>query len=289
MSGVFDRFIFDDASSSTGSANSFRSVYLANPLGYMRLTGTLQTCPVPSAETRGTLSFASAPFTFSVEEGSSSQTFGAANPATSSESRAITYSLEGTDASNFSVDSSTGIITQGSSLDFVFDTKSSYSLKLVAKDTLNPPLVAKADVTINVTRLMPTTVSNPEFLQPVYTYRINSGSSAHISIFVRSTIPNSSVDLEIISHTGSGFSLSSFKVEERQYTYTSGGKSYQTFAFGLANDQNFLPTSNQTITFRATDRSNSSAQATGVYNVIVDGGSPPQGEPPSYSSSLASL
>ena len=33
--GVFDRYVFDDASSSTGSANSFRSVYLANPLGYM--------------------------------------------------------------------------------------------------------------------------------------------------------------------------------------------------------------------------------------------------------------
>ena len=93
-------------------------------------------------------SFPNAAETRSIAENTAADTsIGAPVAATDPDGDTLTYSLEGTDATSFSVDSGTGQLRTSAALDY--ESKSTYSVMVKATDP--DDLYATADVTINVT------------------------------------------------------------------------------------------------------------------------------------------
>ena len=99
--------------------------------------------------------------TRSVAENTASGTdIGIPISATDVDSDTLTYSLGGTDAASFSIDSSTGQLRTAAALDF--ETKNVYSLTITATDTNGA--TASIDVTINITDVDETVT--PPTVQP---------------------------------------------------------------------------------------------------------------------------
>ena len=71
----------------------------------------------------------------------------------------ITYSISGTNASSFDINSSTGVVTFKSAPDY--ETKSSYSIVVTAKDSLNNS--SSQNVTINITNVDEGTVGSDDY------------------------------------------------------------------------------------------------------------------------------
>ena len=98
-----------------------------------------------------------APTTRSVNENTASATnIGAAVAATDPESDTLVYGLTGTDASSFTIDTTSGQLKTSASLDF--ETDSSYSVNVTVHDGKNA--VGVADTTVDATIAVTISVNN---------------------------------------------------------------------------------------------------------------------------------
>ena len=98
-----------------------------------------------------------APTTRSVDENTASATnIGAAVAATDPESDTLVYALTGTDASSFTIDTTSGQLKTSASLDF--ETDSSYSVNVTVHDGKNA--VGVADTTVDATIAVTISVNN---------------------------------------------------------------------------------------------------------------------------------
>ena len=100
-----------------------------------------------------------APATRSVDENTASAAdIGAAVAATDPESDTLVYALTGTDASSFTIDSTSGQLKTSASLDF--ETDSSYSVNVTVHDGKNA--VGVADTTVDATIAVTISVNNKD-------------------------------------------------------------------------------------------------------------------------------
>ncbi len=148
--------------------------------------------------------------TLSVPENTGSgANIGSAVSATDSDNDTLTYGLSGTDASSFSIDSTTGQLRTSAALDY--ETKSSYSVIVTVSDgnTGNDAI----NVTINVTDVD----ENPDNNAPVFTagesttlsVAENTGSGADIGSAVSAT----DSDNDTLAYGLSGADASSFSID----------------------------------------------------------------------------
>ncbi|MCG9129139.1 cadherin domain-containing protein [Candidatus Poribacteria bacterium] len=124
----------------------------------------------------------------------------------------LIYSLGGTDASSFSIDSTTGQLRTNAALDF--ETKASYSVIVTVSDENESNSIT---VTINITDIYET----PLNIAPVF----NDGSSTS-----RSVLENSSIGTDI----GSAVSASD---DGDTLTYTLGGTDASSFSIDSSTGQ----------------------------------------------------
>ena len=100
-----------------------------------------------------------APTTRSVDENTASATnIGAAVAATDPESDTLVYGLTGTDASSFSIDTTSGQLKTSASLDF--ETDSSYSVNVTVHD--GKSAIGVADTTADATIAVTISVNNKD-------------------------------------------------------------------------------------------------------------------------------
>ncbi len=164
--------------------------------------------------------------TLSVAENTGSGAdIGSAVSATDSDKDTLTYSLSGTDASSFSIDSTTGQLRTNGALDY--ETKSSYSVIVTVSDG-NTGSDA-ISVTINVTDVD----ENPDNNAPVFTagesttlsVAENTGSGADIGSAVSAT----DSDKDTLTYSLSGADASSFSIDSTTgQLRTSGALDYET-------------------------------------------------------------
>ena len=76
---------------------------------------------------------------------------GAAISATDEDGDTRTYSLKGTDAASFTIDSATGQLSTKVGVTYDYETKRSYSVTVTATDTGSPALADSITVTVNLT------------------------------------------------------------------------------------------------------------------------------------------
>ena len=148
-----------------------------------------------------------------LEDTPSGVDIGAAVSATDADGHSLTYSLGGTDAAVFSMDTTNGQLRTNAALDF--ETKSSYAVTITASDGTD---TATIDVTINVSNA--TENSAPVF--PVF-------------------IPGVSVSRSVAENTGSGVDIgtpvAATDVDGDTLTYTLSGTDAAAFSIGSTSGQ----------------------------------------------------
>ncbi len=134
---------------------------------------------------------------------------GNAVSATDADNDALTYSLGGTDASSFSIDSTTGQLRTSAVLDY--ETKSSYSVTITVSDGNEGS--DTISVTINVTDIDETPANSaPEFTDGESTTRSvaeNTGSGLDIGSSVSAT----DADNDVLTYSLGGTDASSFSID----------------------------------------------------------------------------
>ena len=135
---------------------------------------------------------------------------GQAVTATDSDGHTLTYSLGGTDAAAFSMDSTNGQLRTEAALDY--ETKSTYAVTITASDGTD---TATIDVTINVTDVA-------ENRAPVFT----SGAST-----TRSVAENTGSGVDI------GAAIAATDVNEDTLTYSLGGPDASAFSIDSTTGQ----------------------------------------------------
>ena len=138
------------------------------------------------------------------ENTGSGQDIGSAVSATDPDDDTLTYTLGGTDASSFSINSTTGQLRTSGALDY--ETKSSYSVRITVSDS---KLTDSIDVTINVTDVDENRA--PSFADGASTTRSvaeNTGSGEDIGSAVAATDP----DDDTLTYTLGGTDASSFRI-----------------------------------------------------------------------------
>ncbi len=159
--------------------------------------------------------------TRSVEENTGSGVdIGSAISATDEDNDTLTYSLDGTDASSFSIDSSSGQLRTSAPLDY--EDKTSYSVTVSVTDGEGGS--DSISVTINITNVDESPTNNA----PVFT----DGSST-----TRSVEENTSSGVEI------GSAVSATDVDDDTLTYTLSGTDASSFSIDSSSGQ--LQTSTQ--------------------------------------------
>ena len=142
------------------------------------------------------------------ENVSSGVSIGSAVSATDPEGETLTYTLGGTDASSFSIDSSTGQLQTKAALDH--ETTSSYTVTITASDGTNSDTIT---VTINVTDLNEVVTQNaPVFTEGTSATRSiaeNTASGTNIGSPVTATDDDAATSL---SYVLSGTDASSFSI-----------------------------------------------------------------------------
>ena len=133
---------------------------------------------------------------------------GSAVPATDADGDTLSYSLGGTDASSFSIDSTSGQLRTSSSLDY--ENKSTYTVTITVTDG---SLTDSITVTINITDVEETPSNNePVFSEGSSTSRTvveNTGSGVDIGSAVSAT----DADGDTLSYSLSGTDASSFSID----------------------------------------------------------------------------
>ena len=142
------------------------------------------------------------------ENVSSGISIGSAVSATDPEGETLTYTLGGTDASSFSIDSSTGQLQTSADLDY--ETKSTYTVTVTASDG---NLTETITVTINVTNLNEVVTQNaPVFSEGTSTTRSiaeNTSSGTNIGSAITATDTDAGTTLVYFI---SGTNASSFSI-----------------------------------------------------------------------------
>ena len=160
--------------------------------------------------------------TRSIAENTDSDTnIGAAIAATDADSDTLTYTLGGTDASSFSIVSTSGQLKTSAVLDY--EAKSSYSVTITVSDS---ELTDTIDVTINVTDVDENRA--PSFTDGSTTTRSvaeNTGSGQDIGSAVAATDPDTG---DTLTYTLGGKDAASFSIDSTNgQLQTSGALDYE--------------------------------------------------------------
>ena len=149
---------FSDAAPSIGSVQS-TFVWFATGLDFSMVTTRTLYISMAAAAANTAPEFAAATATRSVAENTAAdRDIGAPVGATDDDGDTLEYSLNGTDASSFSIDASTGQLKTGAALDF--ETKSSYSVTVGVSDSKDSS--GNADTVVDDTIDVTITVTNEE-------------------------------------------------------------------------------------------------------------------------------
>ena len=160
--------------------------------------------------------------TRSIAENTSANTnIGAPVAATDADNDSLTYTLGGTDASSFSIVSTSGQLKTSAALDY--EAKSSYSVRITVSDS---ELTDTIDVTINVTDVDENRA--PSFTDGSTTTRSvaeNTGSGQDIGSAVAATDPDTG---DTLTYTLGGKDAASFSIDSTNgQLQTSGALDYE--------------------------------------------------------------
>ncbi len=189
--------------------------------------------------------------TRSIAENTDSGTnIGSAVSATDGDNDTLTYSLGGTNASSFSINSSTGQLRTSSALDF--ETKDSYSVTVGVSDSNGGS--DSIAVTINVTN-----VDEQQNRDPVFTEGTNA---------TRSIAENTA------SNTNIGSAVSATDADNNTLTYSLGGTNANSFSINSGTGQlrtssalDFETKSSYSVTISVSDSNGGSDSITVTINV----------------------
>ena len=158
------------------------------------------------------------------ENTASDENIGDPISATDPDGDTITYTLGGTDAALFGIDSSTGQLRTAASLDY--ETQASYSVVVFASDGRGG--TASITVTINVTDVYEPVPDPPSLLPPVF----NSAP-----IFTEGTSTSRSVTENTASDENIGDPISATDPDGDTITYTLGGTDAALFGIDSSTGQ----------------------------------------------------
>ena len=139
------------------------------------------------------------------EDTASGVDIGSAVSATDADNDTLTYTLSGTDAASFSIDSTTGQLQTSATLDY--ETKSSYSVTITVSDG---SLTDTITVTINVTEV--TVIGAPVFTEGGSTTRSVAEDTASGGV-VGSAVSATDADNDTLTYTLSGTDAASFSID----------------------------------------------------------------------------
>ncbi len=200
------------------------------------------------------------------ENTASGTTIGSAVSATDEDNDTLTYTLGGTNASSFSIDSSTGQLSTSADLDF--ETKSSYSVTVSVSDSNGGS--DSIAVTINVTNVN----EDPSFTE---------GTNA-----TRSIAENTA------SGTNIGSAVSATDADNDTLTYTLGGTDAGSFSIDSSTGQlstsadlDFETKSSYSVTVSVSDSNGGSAEISVTINVTNENEVPTFTEDTSATRSIA--
>ena len=147
------------------------------------------------------------PTTRSIEENTAAgQNIGSAVSATDPEGDTLEYTLEGADASSFSIVSTSGQLQTKSALDY--ETKTSYSVTVkVTDDTFTDTIV----VTITVTDVSENTA--PSFSENSFSYRISDIDNASVGDSIGDKVTATDADDDTLSYSLGGDDASLFDID----------------------------------------------------------------------------
>ncbi len=189
------------------------------------------------------------PTTRSIAENTASgQNIGAAVSATDPEGDTLEYTLEGTDASSFSIVSTSGQLQTNAALDY--ETKTSYSVTVKVTDDTFTDTIA---VTINVTDVNENTA--PSFSESSFSYRISDIANASVGDNIGDKVTATDADEDTLSYSLGGDDAAKFDID------SSSGQIKVTQA--LIDDTN----SSYSIKVIATDPDNATAEISGTIFV----------------------
>ncbi len=149
----------------------------------------------------------SSPTTRSIAEHTASgQNIGSAVSATDPEGDTLEYTLEGTDASSFSIVSTSGQLQTNAALDY--ETTTSYSVTVkVTDDTLTNTIA----VTINVTDVNENTA--PSFSESSFSYRISDIANASVGDSIGDKVTATDADEDTLSYSLGGDDAALFDID----------------------------------------------------------------------------
>ena len=162
--------------------------------------------------------------TRSVAENTDSGTdIGSAVSATDADGHTLTYSLDGTDANTFSIDSTTGQLRTNAVLDY--ETKSIYTVSVTVSDG---KLTATIAVTINVTDVdeLPNQVTG-----------VQGTSTNNPPVFIDGTSTSRSVSEDTVSGIDIGSAVSATDTDGDTLTYTLSGTDASAFRIDSTTGQ----------------------------------------------------
>ncbi len=189
------------------------------------------------------------------ENTASGVNIGSAVSATDADDDTLTYSLGGTNANAFSIDSKTGQLKTKAALDY--ETKSSYTITITATDGNGGN--ASIAVTINITDIEREIAPKKQNNAPVFT----DGSST-----TRAIAENTAANINV------GSAVAATDPDDNTLTYSLSGTDADSFSIDSGTGQlktkaalNYEAKSSYTITIIADDGKGSSASITVTVNV----------------------
>ncbi len=140
------------------------------------------------------------------EHTASAQNIGSAVSATDPEGDTLEYTLEGTDASSFSIVSTSGQLQTNAALDY--ETTTSYSVTVKVTDDSLTNTIA---VTINVTDVSENTA--PSFSESSFAYRISDIANASVGDSIGDKVTATDADEDTLSYSLGGDDAAKFDID----------------------------------------------------------------------------
>ena len=162
----------------------------------------------------------------------------------------ITYSLQGTDAAAFNIDSKTGEVRLNASANF--EAKSSYSIQVKATDSGNPALSATKDVTVSVENVL----EAPSFAGQTASASIAENSPISTIVFDANATPEAG---DTVKYSLSGTDAGLFNINETtgEVTLKSSAnfEARDSYSFNVVatSGTNAGASSSQAVTLSVTD------------------------------------